>query len=37
MAFHPSGSLLATGGMDDVARVCDLRVGRSIWLLRDCT
>lgn len=34
LAVHPDGSLLASGGLDSLARVWDLRTGRSISILQ---
>ena len=33
MAFHPDGSLVASGGLDGIGRVWDCRTGRSILVL----
>ncbi len=33
LAFHPDGALAASGGLDAIGRVWDLRTGRSIMVL----
>ena len=33
VAFHPDGSLIASGGLDGVGRVWDCRTGRSVLVL----
>lgn len=33
-AFHCDGALLATAGLDAIARVWDLRSGQVIWTMR---
>lgn len=34
MAFHPDGSLIATGDLGGIGRLWDLRSGRSVMTLR---
>jgi U4/U6 small nuclear ribonucleoprotein PRP4 len=34
IAFHTDGALVATGGLDAVVRLWDLRSGRSVWNMR---
>ena len=34
IAFHPDGSLVATGDFTGLGRVWDIRSGKSIFLLR---